>query len=60
MAEPKKMKSSVRFRRGAMTRECGVCEHWQRPKSCARVVGEVSAGDVCALFERAKVKGKAT
>ena len=43
MAEPKKMKSSVRFRRGAMTRECGVCEHWQRPKSCAWVVGEVSA-----------------
>jgi hypothetical protein len=51
-------KASVRYGRGKMTRHCGVCEHFRKPKSCVLVAGDIDPGAWCRLFERAKMKEK--
>lgn len=58
MAEPKKSHKAVRYGKGMLTRHCGVCTHFQPPKSCKLVVSPVASSGWCVLFERAKVKDK--
>ena len=60
MAETKKPKSAVRYGRGMLTRHCSVCQHWRPPRSCELVVGPIQPNGWCRLFERAKVRGKAS
>ena len=56
MADRKMAKTQVRYGRGAMTRHCSICAHFQPPKSCALVAGTIDPAAWCRLFERAKVK----
>ncbi len=38
----------------AKAQHCGICEHWEPPRSCEVVSGRIRPEDWCKRFRRAK------
>jgi hypothetical protein len=48
----KRSKDSVDYGAGSMREFCGICAHFEYPRSCDLVSGEICPEDWCKLFEK--------
>lgn len=48
----KRTKSSVDYGPGMTSSRCGLCEHFEPPRTCALVEGRIDTYDWCKLFRR--------
>jgi hypothetical protein len=44
-------KAQVDYSAGKPGERCGVCEHFEAPRGCEKVAGDVDPGAWCRLFE---------
>lgn len=52
-ADPgKQAKAEVDYGPGNADEHCSICQYWIEPDACAKVEGEIRAGDWCKLFAR--------
>lgn len=52
MADDKKTKAEAEYGEGHKDAHCGICRHFEPPKSCAVVAGEIHRDMWCRYFKR--------
>lgn len=44
-------KEGAGYERGSIAKHCKQCKSFEAPESCKRVIGRISPGAVCRLFQ---------